>query len=424
MSLQFALATMLLCAIATPGEETKKPAAKDIESEIEEILAVNRDGIEANRTTMITLRTAPGATVKVNQIRHAFEFGTAINNKAFVPNDRISEADREKYKQILKANFNSVVHENEMKWYSNEKERGKLTFDDADAMLDWSEANGLYTRGHCVYWDKDAHVQKWQKELDNDSLRNAIKQRASDYMGHFKDRVHEHDVNNEMLHYNYYGKRLGKNIRKEMFDWCGELDPKATLYVNEFNIIAGNDTDKYVAQIEGFLKDGMKVGGIGVQGHFGGKVNGPEVKRKLDLLAKFGLPIKVTEYDCNTGDERGKAIALVTLYSTAFAHPAIEGIYMWGFWEKAHWIPTAAIWKADWRETLAAKYFRELLFKRWWTKFEGKADGNGSCEVRIFFGEQEVTVNGQTRRFTIDKKSVNKIIDCKAPEPAKWVMVK
>ncbi len=402
-----------------PGQEgspnvpapTEPAPPADFRTELESILAVNREGIEKHRTALITLRTAPGAAVRVQQIRHAFEFGTAINNNGFVPNDRIPAKDQERYKMMITSNFNSVVHENEMKWYSNERERDKLDFAHADTMLAWSETNGLYTRGHCVYWGRDELVQKWQKALDNDSLREQIKERARDYMEHFKGRVSEHDVNNEMLHCHYYSKRLGADIRKQMFAWCHELDPEATLYVNDYSILSGGETPAYVAQIKGFLEAGMKVGGIGVQGHFGGRADGVEIRKKLDLLAQFGLPIKVTEFDANTRDEQARARVLATVYATAFAHPSVAGLYMWGFWERLHWRPDAALWKADWSETLAAKTYRELVFKRWWTDFTGQADAAGICEVRVFFGEIEVTANGQTRRITVNKNTTDRVFE-------------
>lgn len=397
-------------AILQPPPET---APAGFQAEMESIVASHRDGIESNRTTWITVRAAPGAAVSVKQTRHAFEFGTAISRRAFVPTDNMGESDQEQYKRILRANFNSVVHENAMKWYSNEKQQDEHTYADAETMLTWCETNGLSTRGHCVYWGRDKVVQQWIKELDDEALCNELKQRASDYMGRFAGRVGEHDVNNEMLHCHYFEKRLGPGIREQMFAWCQAYAPRAILYVNDYSILSGGDTERYVEQIDGFLKAGMNVGGIGVQGHFGARVDGPKIREKLDLLAQFGLPIKITEFDVNTKDEHAKARALVTLYATAFSHPAVEGIYMWGFCERSHWRPDAALWNADWSETLAAEQYRKLLFGRWWTDFEGKADAAGTCKVRVFFGEHDVTVNGQTRRIKIGKSAADTIIDCR-----------
>ncbi len=388
-------------AMPAPAAADPKQASTDAKAKIEAILAENQPAIEKHRTTLITLRTAPGATVRVKQTRHHFQFGTAINNRAFVPGDSMIDADREIYKRTVLENFNSVVHENEMKWYANEGAKDKITYAHADAMLDWSEKNGLYTRGHCVYWGRDELVQKWQKDLDDNALRAKLEQRAKDYLAHFKGRVSEYDMNNEMLHCHYYSKRLGADIHRQMFEWCRQYGPDATFYVNDYSILSGGQTDNYIKQIDGFLKAGVKLGGIGVQGHFGKSVDAQQVRIKLDKLAKFGLPIKVTEFDANTKDENAKALALTTLYSTAFAHPAIEGLYMWGFWKKAHWRPDAAMYNADWSPTLAADYYREMVFKRWWTDATVTADDKGVCKVRVFYGKHDITLGSTTRSINV-----------------------
>lgn len=406
----------------TIAHEPKTPDPKDLKSRIEAILADNKEEIEHHRTTMLTVRTSPGAEVHVKQMRHQFEFGTAINKNGFVPNDKMIKTDQEKYKRVLKANFNSVVHENAMKWYSNERKKDALSFSNADTMLDWCEKNGLFSRGHCVYWGRDKLVQQWIKDLDDNALRKKLQERAKVYMTRYKGRIPEHDINNEMVHCTYFKKRLGGEIWKQMFDWCHQYDSEATLYVNDYSILSGGDTGRYITQIKGFLKSGMKVGGIGVQGHFGSRVNATQVKSKLDQLAQFGLPIKVTEFDINTADEQAKALGLTTLYATAFAHPAVKGIYMWGFWKKCHWRPKAGLWNEDWSETPAATAYRDLVLNRWWTTYEGKADANGICKIRVFFGEHNIGVNGQTSKIKILSDRKNFSIDCRSRKPTDWKM--
>ena len=127
------------------------------------------------------------------------------------------------------------------------------------------------------------------------------------------------------------------------------------------------------------------------------------VKRVLDLLAEFGLPIKITEYDANTKDERAKAEALENLYRVAFAHPAVDGILMWGFWEGAHWRPDAALWKRDFTPSPAAEKYRYLVFREWWTAHEATADAKGRCEVRAFFGRHRVEADGSAVEVELRK---------------------
>ncbi|MHC4248676.1 MAG: endo-1,4-beta-xylanase [Planctomycetota bacterium] len=351
--------------------------------------------IRKHRMGTLEVRTRPGARVRVTQLRHEFEFGTAIARKMFGEGGD-AEAKR-RYKEILDANFNAAVHENALKWYSTERNGpGDPDYGPADRMLEWCERHDIRMRGHCVYWGVEKHVQKWQKDLSDDELRRALARRGREVTSRYKDRIPEYDLNNEMVHGNYYAKRLGPGVVADMFRWAKEGDPRARLYVNDYGMISGGGAGRYAKQIRGFLDAGIPVGGIGVQGHFGGKVNPGHVKRTLDKLAAFGLPIKVTEYDANTKDEGAKAAALESLYRVAFAHPAVEGILMWGFWEGAHWKPDAAPWKRDFTPSPAAEKYRELVYREWWTTEEAVADARGRCEVRAFFGRHRVEADGKS----------------------------
>jgi GH35 family endo-1,4-beta-xylanase len=159
--------------------------------------------------------------------------------------------------------------------------------------------------------------------------------------------------------------------------------------VNDYAILSGNDGPRYVAHLRKLLDQGVPVGGIGCQGHFGKVVDGVHVRRTLDELAAFGLPIKLTEYDADVADEEVKAACLETLYTVAFGHPSVEGILMWGFWEGAHWKPRAAMWKRDFTTTPAAETYRRLLFEEWWTTASGR------FEIPAFFGRHAVESGGR-----------------------------
>ena len=389
---------------------------------LEKLLENNQENIKKHRTHSLKVLATPGATIEIKQIRHHFEFGTAINKNGFITNKNVTAEDQERYKKIILGNFNSVVHENAMKWYSNERKQGVQNFKNADIMLDWADQNGLLTRGHCVYWGRDNLVPKWQKGISDDELREKLEERAKIYMTRFSS-LKEHDINNEMVHCTYYKKRLGPNIWKQMFDWCHEFDENALLYVNDYSILSGGDTGKYVKQIEGFLKSGMNVGGIGVQGHFGGgKINPTSIKKKLDQLGQFNLPIKITEFDVNSQDEKRKAESIATLYITAFAHPSVEGIYMWGFWKKLHWRPNAALWNADWTPTPSVDVYRQLVFKEWWTDEKIEANNKGEGALRPYFGQHKVTINGKSKPIAISPDTGVTVLDCRSSNPDEWVL--
>ena len=272
-------------------------------------------------------------------------------------------------------------------------------------------------------------VQPWVRALDDEPLREALKARAHDIGRRYRGRFAEYDLNNEMLHGNYYEDRLGPGITRDMASWVREADPEAVFFLNDYDILTGRRVDDYVAQIRKFLDQGIPIGGIGVQGHLHGDSFDPAALRAaLDKLAQFKLPVRVTEFNMpgqrskyygkraarlTDAEEQAKAKALSDYYRICFAHPAVGGILMWGFWEGANWIPQSSLYRRDWSPTPAADAYRGLVFKRWWTTWSGVTDAQGRCEVKAFFGKHKVTAGG---------KEI--VVDLKRGEPTRQVSLR
>ena len=60
-------------------------------------------------------------------------------------------------------------------------------------------------------------------------------------------------------------------------------------------------------------------------------------KERLDILAKAGLPIWITELDILESNETKRARALEHVMRVAFAHKSVSGIVLWAFWSNAAW---------------------------------------------------------------------------------------
>jgi hypothetical protein len=102
-------------------------------------------------------------------------------------------------------------------------------------------------------------------------------------------------------------------------------------------------------------------------------------------------------------EEALKAKELVDYYKICFAHPAVEGILMWGFWEGANWIPVSSLYKRDWSPTPAAEAYQKLIFKEWWSKHSGTVSNEGTLSIPAFYGKYKVTVNGKTTEVLLKK---------------------
>jgi hypothetical protein len=266
-----------------------------------------------------------------------------------------------------------------------------VTYQEADVVLDWADAHGIAMRGHTVFWAPVRWQPSWVPGLDDATLLLAVENRLADAVTHFRGRFHHWDVNNEMLHGSFFRDRLGEDIRQWMFEGSRAIDPDAALYVNDYNVLSSSETDLYALQVEDFLQRGFPIDGIGMQGHMG-EVNPWQIQTRLDKMAQFGLPIWVTEFDVERADENARADALETFLRSAYSHPAVEGIMLWGFWAGAHWRgPDAALVDQDWRVNAAGQRLEQLLAE-WRSEKTVPTNADGVAAARVFHGEYEVAV--------------------------------
>jgi endo-1,4-beta-xylanase len=365
--------------------------------------------IKRHRQGKLTVLAQPGVLVRIEQIRHEFWFGAALANQAF--DGRMPAADVARYRQAFLENFNSAVTENALKWLSMEPRRGEVNYATVDAILAWTDEHGIPLRGHNIYWGIEKFVPEWLKSLDDATLRQTLEARARDVGRRYRGRFAEYDLNNEMIHGNYYATRLGPGITKEMAGWVRAEDPAAVLYLNDYDITTGRRLDDYVAHIRDLLAQGVPIGGIGVQGHLHGETfDRAALRRSLVTLAQFNLPIRITEFNVpgqrsrfyearnavmTPGDEEQTARELTDFYRICFSHPAVTGILMWGFWEGANWIPVSSLYRRDWTPTPAGIAYRDLVMKEWWTRWEGEVDEAGQFEAPCFFGAYRVTAGNK-----------------------------
>jgi len=375
--------------------------------------------IRQNRMGELTIKAKPGTSVRVEQVRHEFWFGAAISSSVF--SGRMNSEDEHRYKEVFLSNFNAAVTENALKWHAMEPRKGQVDYSIVDAILKWTEENEIPLRGHNLFWGIPGRVQNWVKQLDDKELYETLRTRATTIARRYKGRFAEYDLNNEMIHGNYYADRLGAGITKQMAAWVKQVDPEARLYLNDYDILTGNRLDDYIKHIRGLLDEQAPIDGVGVQGHLHGDSFDPDkLRHALDKLAKEGLPICITEFNfpgqrshvyqrrdvkLTPKQEQAKAKALTEYYRICFAHPAVKGILMWGFWERANWIPQSSLYLRDWTPTPAAKAYRDLIFNQWWTRWKGKADKDGYCRISAFFGKHRVTVDGSENTVNLKKSA-------------------
>jgi len=236
-----------------------------------------------------------GVSIDVRQVKHEFGFGSAIT---------MNGIHDPRYTEFFKNNYEWAVFENEAKWYSNESSQGNVSYANADYLYNWCAENGIKVRGHCIFWEPEEWQPSWLKGLTGDALMKAIDARLESVVPHFRGKFLHWDVNNEMLHGDFFKSRLGESIWPYMFKRARELDPDAKLFVNDYNIITYVEGDAYIRQIEWLLQNGAEI-----DGHicsFCGTVcrihcKSGKVQLHIDILASNAA----VRYNCYTGCNRG-----------------------------------------------------------------------------------------------------------------------
>lgn len=338
--------------------------------------------------------------MKVKQIQNSFPFGSCITRRSI---------DNEKMVRFLVKNFNWAVFGNELKWSWTEPQRGNFNYKDVDELLEFCKNQNLEVRGHCIFWEVEYAVQPWVQSLNNSDLITAVQNRLTQLLTRYKGKFRHYDVDNEMLHGSFYKDRLGNDIHANMFGTSHQLDPSATLFVNDYHIEDGSDVrsspEEYIRQILDLQQQGAPVGGIGIQGHIDSPV-GPVVSSALDKLATLGLPIWFTELDVSSTNEFVRAEDLEVMLREAFAHPAVEGVILWGFWELYMSRENAHLVNAEGKINAAGKRYLALK-KEWLSRARGYIDAQGEFRFRGFYGTYDIEINSPTTKinktFVVDK---------------------
>jgi GH35 family endo-1,4-beta-xylanase len=312
-----------------------------------------------------------GASVRVVQMGNAFPQGSCINGQVI---------QDPAFVDFFTNHLDWAVFENELQWYWTESRRGQLNY--ADRLLDFCDRAGKPVRGHCIFWSVEAEVQQWIRDIGGDrgQLKSMVQGRLRGLLSRYAGRFPHYDVNNEMLHGHFYRDRLGDDVAALMFREAARLDPGAALFVNDYNVERGNDPDatpeKYVEQVRDLQRCGARVGGFGLQGHLMHPV-GEVICDALDKLATTGLPVWITELDVCEPDEELRADDLEVVLREVYAHPAVQGVVLWGFMQGHLWRQDAYLVDSNGAVNDARQRFIDLR-REWTSEARGRVDASSN----------------------------------------------
>lgn len=349
--------------------------------------------------------SVPGARVAVEMQRHEFGFGSAVTAFRLRDNSPQHATYRSKVAEL----FNAATLENNLKWQPWEGEwGGSFTQQGALNALDWLGAQGIDARGHVMVWPgQDNLPDDIRGMLDDGDLtpaeqqtvRNRIAAHLAEIGGATNGKVVAWDVVNETRTNNDLMRELaeGDQAMVTWFDQARAAAPDAALYMNDFGILnswgRGANRDQYFSTLQALQAEGASIDGVGFQGHFReNDIVGPEeLWSVLDRFDELGLDMQVTEFDFDSSDEQLQARYTRDFLTAMFAHEGIDDFLFWGFWENAHWRPSAALFRSDWSIKPNGQAYLDQVFDEWWTDEQVEASAEGATTVRAFKGDHLVT---------------------------------
>jgi len=364
--------------------------------------------------------------IEIRQQRHAFPFGSAVIAHHLLD----SSDDARKYRQIVEHYFNQVVLENDLKWqwFTPKPGRGLSSIPTTLKALEYLKAHRISVRGHYLHWGPYMQVDSYRPLID--SIAHAQPLAFNQKLTHYIDTVleltqnyvYEWDALNHPVHRNLKqqvrdGKDRGvmvhewmqRDLYAEVLQQAHSKNPALKLYLNESDILTQQGTRfiEYTQLARALQQRKLPLHGIGCMAHFRPD-NLPSMatlETRLDSLAKLQLPIKITEFDVQFGQpmrpytQSAQELQLQKRFTEdfltlCFSHPAVEGILMWGFWEKAHYHPAAALWDRAWAIKPNGQAWLDAVYQKWWSQHEFKQSiPQQKHLIGLFKGEHELRIS-------------------------------
>ena len=241
---------------------------------------------------------------------------------------------------IVLKHFNTITAENCMKSALIQPREGEFSFENADKFVEFGEKHGMHIVGHTLIWHSQAPRWFFTDSLGNDVTREVLVERMKTHIhtvvGRYKGRVHGWDVVNEAIENDGSWRKtkfyeiIGEDYIDLAFQFAHEADPDAELYYNDYSMADAGRRDAVVRMVNDLKGRGIKIDGIGLQGHF--LMNYPSVEEYEKTLVAFGetgAKLMITELDMTVlqmpGQNRGANVGDQAEYQAAM-NPYAAGL--------------------------------------------------------------------------------------------------
>jgi endo-1,4-beta-xylanase len=184
----------------------------------------------------------------------------------------------------------------------------EYNFIQADRFVDFGIKNNMYINGHVLIWHSQAPAWFFVDDQGNDVSRDVLIERMKNHIstvvGRYKGKVKSWDVVNEAImddgswRENKFYKIIGEDYVRLAFEFAHQADPDAVLIYNDYSMAHEGRRNGVVKMVQNLQKQGVKIDGIGMQGHF--TMDFPsyeEFEKSLVAFGNLGVKVMITELD-------------------------------------------------------------------------------------------------------------------------------
>ncbi|MDU0347717.1 endo-1,4-beta-xylanase [Actinomyces sp. MRS3W] len=296
---------------------------------------------------------------------------------------------------LVNQHFNQVTQENFMKpeaWY-NDDHTFVTDNEEANAVMDWAQANGGRVYGHVLVWHsqtpewlfqhEDGTFLSADSEADKQELRDRMRTHINNVAKYLSDRYGQFgsetnplvafDVVNEViadsaspetdgLRDSYWYQILGEEFIDDAFIYANEAfnstyaapgaDHPVTLFINEYNTQYGTDssskTGRYHALVERLVERGVPIDGVGHQFHgwltddvegFGAAMTAFDDLPVVQAVTELDVPTRTgTPVDTQTLLDQGRFYQrLFEMFAEQDAKQDLFSVTLWGLVDSGSW---------------------------------------------------------------------------------------
>ncbi|HTG66574.1 MAG TPA: endo-1,4-beta-xylanase [Flavobacterium sp.] len=231
-----------------------------------------------------------------NAYKGDFYIGTALDI------NQIEEKDP-KVTNLISKEFNSITPENIMKSMFLQPEENKFDFDVSDKYVAFGQKHKMFIHGHTLVWH--SQLAPWMSKIkDSASMAKMLTNHITTVVKKYKGKIDSWDVVNEALNEDgtlrksVFLKTYGKDFITHAFKTAAAIDSKVELYYNDYNLCNAKKRQGAVELVKNLQKNGVKIDGVGEQGHW--HLDTPtleEIEKTILDFSALGVKVSFSELD-------------------------------------------------------------------------------------------------------------------------------